>query len=102
MTRLIDADVLLQRVNEVTLIGSYLRTWLNVVIDEQPTIKPEPIEVPKPVRHGKWLYRKFEVYGLEYAGNCYCSACGTDALTNDGIEYMTRFCPNCGARMYEE
>lgn len=52
-----------------------------------------------PIRHGKWLYRKFEVFGLEYAGNCYCSACGTDAQTDDGIEYMSRFCPNCGARM---
>jgi DNA-directed RNA polymerase subunit RPC12/RpoP len=55
---------------------------------EADTIETEP------VRHGRWINKG------EYA---VCTECGGRSGTQfDGVEpiaLMTRFCPNCGARM---
>lgn len=51
-------------------------------LEALPTVQPE-------VRRGKWD-AKFEYEDFQYA---HCSVCGKRS------EYMTHFCPNCGAKM---
>ena len=54
---------------------------------------PDYIE---PVRHGKWKRNC-------YMGDCeyYCSLCGAYALyeENSFSDVLSRYCPNCGAKM---
>ena len=106
MTKVIYAGVLMEWVKSWLKMDHYYHPsekQNDIPISElEDIIKRMPTVDAVPVRHGKWVYRKFEVNGLEYEGKCYCSACGTDALTDHGFEYMTRFCPNCGARMDAE
>ena len=58
------------------------------------TIKNMPAADVAPVRHGRWIDK------VEYA---VCTECGGLSGTQyDGVEHiplMTKFCPNCGARM---
>ena len=57
----------------------------------------------EPVRQGKWIPRTaMTFFGTEETLCMMCSACGTDALTGEGFEYMPKYCPHCGARMDEE
>ena len=82
--RAIDADALKEDLtrfydNEVTA---------RKLIDEQPTIQPEP-------KRGKWI--KTARWGRVY----YCDQC-RNYLDFDGVNAgrgSTNFCPNCGARM---
>lgn len=82
MTRLIDADALLQAI--INYPYGY-RGMIESEIENQPTVDAEP------VRHGKWKEHN------DYPGLAYlCSECGY--FTTD----RSRFCRNCGARMDEE
>ena len=85
--RAIDADALKEDLtrfydNEVTA---------RKLIDEQPTIQPEP-------KRGKWI--KTARWGRVY----YCDQC-RNYLDFDGVNAgrgSTNFCPNCGADMRGE
>lgn len=48
-----------------------------------------PIVDAEPVRHGRWIICSDGYYP-------YCSEC------NHWPKEMTKFCPNCGAKMYKE
>jgi hypothetical protein len=91
MTRLIDADTLVCKFINFELtngIHCEIDKYAISVINEQPTIDAEP------VRHGKWI---------GYAGTIgnECSVCGKWIDVLQGTAEMN-YCPNCGARMYEE
>ena len=53
-------------------------------ISEQPTVDAQPI------KHAHWK-RADDVY------SCYCSNCGETIYDGN----ISKFCPNCGARMKE-
>lgn len=67
-----------------------IRKW----IDEQPTADVREI------LHGEWVIQ--EVCPPEYHGKHFCSKCGGQALSERYKEYLSNFCPNCGADMRKE
>lgn len=54
------------------------------------------------VRRGKWLPKHHYIAGYEFVSGHICSECGGDALNAEGDDFLTDFCPNCGARMSED
>lgn len=83
MTRLIDADVLIEDVrqhSESYFADDFAHIW----VDKQPTVEAKPIRHAYWIRHEDW----------EEEGGCgwECSECGKHS--DD-----TCYCPNCGARM---
>ena len=54
------------------------------------------------VRHGKWLPKHHYIAGYEFVSGYICSECGNDALNAEGDDFLTDYCPNCGARMDDE
>lgn len=56
----------------------------------------------KKVRHGMWLPKHHYIAGHEFVSGHICSECGDDALNAEGDEFLTDYCPWCGARMDEE
>ena len=70
-------------------------TAAEVAIKKLPTIDAEP------VRHGKWVPKYIRIGGQDWASGMKCSECGEDALNAEGNEFLTDYCPNCGARMDE-
>lgn len=65
-------------------------------IDDAPTIDAVP------VRHGKWVPKYIRIGGQDLVSGMKCSECGEDPLNAEGDEFLTDYCPNCGARMDEE
>lgn len=71
---------------------NFLHTWSTVevkyfvadMLEKLPSAQPEP-------RRGKWYDWKGNIVTSGYCG--ICSACGEDS------EYLTDYCPNCGADM---
>jgi len=55
------------------------------IVEDAPTIEAEP------VRHGQWIPDDYEYN--------HCSECGFE---HDEPEYVTPYCPNCGANMDSE
>ena len=53
-----------------------------------------PVDVA-PVRHGRWIEKDKYTFGTFYD----CSICDNRILDNG---HSWNYCPNCGARMYEE
>ena len=51
------------------------------------------------VRHGKWAPKYIKICGQDWASGMKCSECGEDALNAEDNEFLTNYCPNCGARM---
>lgn len=90
--RLVDADAL--KLDIMCVYGSNPKyiNWLN----HAPTVDAVP------VRHGKWLPKHHYVAGHEFVSGHICSECGDDALNAEGDEFLTDYCPNCGARMDAE
>lgn len=89
--RLIDADAAIDRYyaeyeKQEICDGSEDRDWLKKCIDEAPTIEAEP------VRHRRWLNRRFG------STDVICSECCTLETVRDS-NYKTNYCPNCGAKM---
>lgn len=78
--RLIDADKLLE--NSFKNPISY-NAFCNLVKRQMPVDAV-------PVRHGHWIGRSV-IGGIP---KCECSECETELLI------WSRYCPNCGARMY--
>ena len=84
--RLIDADALLNRMQEDPLFYFVERYGVSGVINAEPTVDAVP------VRHGKWLDRNGEYqFGT-------CSVCG-DRWGSIGV---MKYCPSCGAKMDAE
>lgn len=93
--RLIDADVIeyfsLDEVFNRNVMIAYKER-----IDSMPTVDAEP------VRHGMWLPKHHYIAGYEFVSGHICSECGDDALNAEGDDFLTDYCPNCGAKMDAE
>lgn len=94
--RLIDADALTEQIQKLCHY-EYMANWLGVLIDTQPTVKVEPIEVPKPVRHGRWKFIRDEGDGNSLYE---CSECGQGDIQSP--EVIVPYCWHCGAKMDAE
>ena len=105
--RLIDATALTEQIQKLCP-NEYMVNWLGVLIDTQPTVKVEPIEVPKPVRHGHWIEE------IDPEEDCWneevvtCSCCDEPIRVSeaDNTYFLPtvktlKYCPNCGAKMDE-
>ena len=68
-----------------------------VANDVKTTLKELPSA--QPVRHGKWLPKHHYIAGYEFVSGHICSECGNDALNAEGDDFLTDYCPNCGALM---
>ena len=96
MSRLIDADALPRHGKRKGLIKA-------ADVDKAPTVEAVPVV------HGYWREAHMsERTGYNPALSSYydpvyghvCSLCGGDAIINDcGDELLTKYCPNCGAKM---
>lgn len=71
-----------EQINAVRLTVDYI----NIIIDEQPTIDA------RPVVHGRWKYEKFDIYRCT---NCNGCSHVKEVMGEPDWEY----CPNCGAQM---
>lgn len=97
--RLIDADALKAVFDEkssVAVCGVELCKAIISRIDEAPAIDAAP------VKHGRWLPKHHYIAGYEFVSGHICSECGNDALNAEGDDFLTEFCPSCGARMVED
>ena len=77
----------------------YMLGWndaIDAIIYDTPTIDVIP------VRHAKWILKITKIGGIDWPSGMKCSGCGEDALNAEGIDFLTDFCPHCGARMDEE
>ena len=89
MSRLIDADAVMEQVDMSTVAS----VWLEEILNKQPTIDAEP------VRHGKWAN--------DAMGVLRCSECNAQAPWRykgemyDMVDYRWKanYCPVCGTRM---
>ena len=53
-------------------------------------------------RHAKWIPKITKIGGIDWPSGMKCSGCGEDALNAEGADFLTDFCPHCGARMVED
>lgn len=91
MPRYIDADAFKTRLeHEAWSRGHAELLRAKDIADETPTIDP--------VRHGEWLPKHHYIAGYEFVSGHICSECGNDALNAEGDDFLTDFCPNCGAK----
>ena len=108
--RLIDADVLLNKIAELEAVAleqvaksepladktpSEWHRWSGI-LQERTAFKYDLMDAPtieaEPIRHGHWEK------GIDMFGNYYrCSVCDSTEDIGWGFDY----CPNCGARMDE-
>lgn len=97
MSRLIDADALMEdingSINEMTNVGimvdgDWLWAKLNDALDNAPTVEER--------KTGEWIEKPKEEY--QTFDECVCSNCGVVEYFNNGWKRFN-YCPNCGARM---
>lgn len=113
MTRLIDADALLEKFAKLEAIAlEYVRKlnerqdpnerdmWVmwTGILNERTAYKYEIVDAPTvdavPVRYGEWI----DPHDPWTGG--ICSACGYQTGERMGhLKLHYRYCPNCGARM---
>jgi len=62
-------------------------------------VKKAPTVDAEPVRHGRWIPKKIIIDGWRYDSGMKCSVCGEDALNAEDDEFLTDYCPCCGAKM---
>lgn len=67
-----------------------------VIACQMPTIEA------KPVRHSKWIPHIVKICGVEHEFGMKCERCGEGALNAEGDDFLTDYCPHCGARMDED
>lgn len=94
MSRIIDAEKAIENTrNEVYWTESEAAAVRNF-LNHQPTIDSESLR-PR----GRWV----DKWRGRYANQSYrCSVCGEFAFEDGAGWYLSKFCPNCGARMENE
>lgn len=90
--RLIDADALIDFMQDQTFIDGDDRSLVYSCIDKQITIKPE-------VRRGRWIPIEYDSYadGAPVWDKWECSECGHEHKGEE--DTLTAFCPDCGFDM---
>lgn len=67
---------------------------LNILTEVRDRIEALPSAEVEPVKHGRWTPVTNGRGGFE------CSICHSYAPSyQDGVEWLSRYCPNCGAKM---
>ena len=93
--RLIDADELKELIDWTFAKPPFSRKTIKHMIDMARTVDAVP------VRHGKWI-------DCKSSEHMKCSVCGErapiywDEENMSYCEWLSEYCPNCGARMDEE
>lgn len=91
--RLIDADALIERLDEVYQDTSLYNEWRwFLTICEQEVENAPTID---PVKHGRWIRW---VQNKDEWPAAMCSEC-QEKVDADNEGQYTNYCPNCGARM---
>lgn len=97
--RLIDADKLLEKTEclfkDLNSTEDYMGIGYNHGVgDSMAIIKNAPTIEAEPVKHGRWEPVTNGRGGFE------CSICHSYASSyQDGVEWLSPYCPNCGAKM---
>ena len=102
---LIDRDELLRNIEadiDISVTGvrnmEAVKCCLQNILDD---VKESPVVDALPVRHGKWI-------DCKSSEHMKCSVCGErapiywDEENMSYCEWLSEYCPNCGARMDEE
>lgn len=91
MTRMIDADALIRKIDEHRedgTIANYVRRVLAATLDKEPTVDAAP------PAHGRWEEK------MEHAGYVCCSVCHDCYVEKEWLLNLKwGWCPQCGARM---
>lgn len=67
------------------------------------TIAAFPVADVAQVRHGKWLNEDFPEKMATVHGMAICSVCGElSHKVEHGYNVLSKYCPNCGAKMDKE
>ena len=70
--------------------------WIRTEEVKQSLLNVPPAEV-EPVKHGRWTPV------INGRGGFECSICHSYAPSyQDGVEWLSLYCPNCGAKMEKE
>ena len=96
--RLIDADSLIDLVTDSTILGDGFKTAFCALVNGEPTVKVQ--------KTGKWI-------DCDSSEHWKCSECGcrasywfneenSSSYDLDMSEWLSDYCPNCGARMVGE
>ena len=93
MPRYINADLL--KIEAGVLIALKSSLTPHEVFD---LVNKQPAADVRENVHGKWIAIHDDVFADTYK----CSECGKSAFCNDYGWCLTRYCPNCGARMEVE
>lgn len=99
MAEYIEREALLKSIREkLNPEGSHSIIPKDVYLTALTIIECEPVADAEKIRHGKWN----EVVGMappELHGLHFCSLCSEFALQKKHKEYLSNYCPNCGAEM---
>ena len=92
--RLIDADKVGLTDLEIMMCDGNYKTAL-IMLEEK--IRTAPTIEVEPVKHGQWIPVTNGRGGFE------CSICHNYAPSyQDGVEWLSLYCPHCGAKMNTE
>lgn len=94
MTDLISREEAIHAVNKAfdreSLLNTFVRSIAVKALSTMPSAHP---------KKGKWIPNTIIIGGRAHVSGMKCSVCGEDALNAEGDEFLTDYCPNCGARM---
>ena len=94
--RLIDADALFKQIQHAEIEAPDLVCKAWVMADVASMIHNSPTIYAEPVRHGRWI----EIDEGEGGHLMECSVCMEWLFHN--FDYISNYCPNCGAKMDAE
>lgn len=125
--RLIDADALIEIINNKNYCGSGYQAYYQACSDVFDEIESSPTIEAEPVRRGRWVLKAEKGGCLDYHVRANCSECGWDYYSKDGVgnpefvfsafchgneaaailfvlenakrQKLFCSCPNCGAKM---
>ena len=98
MNDLISRQAAIDAIHNLYAIHGSEGSW----IDQKDAFKAlNSLPSAEPVRHGKWVPKTIIIGGRDHVSGMKCSVCGEDPLNAEGDEFLTDYCPNCGAKMVE-
>lgn len=101
MAEYIDRELVLDELCRDNCERTYDGTCHNCRMTE--TIADFPAADVAPVRYGKWLNEDFPEKMATVHGMAICSVCGElSHKVEHGYNVLSKYCPNCGAKMDKE